>query len=591
MEHTKTIQNQHKITTHLPSWHKGFTKILLFSLATLSLCVSNASWCTDHVQWAVVGAGPTGIAALGLILDSGVSPEKVLWLDREFNVGSMGKEYRNVPGNANVSQYIAYVHTCKIFGEVKSDALDRLFAMPLNQTPKLCSIVEPLLDITNYLRTKVLAVEDEMIALDFRDNQWHIQTKTLSFCADNVVLATGAHPKNMRYEGIPQIPLNLALDKDILATCVTPDDTVAVIGSSHSALLVVKYLTELSVASIINFYKKPYTYPTLFRGNIAWQESGLKGDLALWTKTVLEVAMPKNLVRVENTPETFQSLLPKCTKVICAIGFERNDLPPINGDLSVYEKYDVSSGMIGPRLFGLGIAFPQQRIDPLGNVEYLVGLPYLTFDALRLALNNQTDAKKRLVIQEKQPHIPLQEGTAGIRSLFIYRPETSKPLNELAEILLVGDSSLTRGEREIIASYVSYLNECKYCCTIHSAIATELLNGDTEILQAVKKDYTTAPISEKLKTLLVIAAKVQKDARTVSDEDVRMAHVQGATDLELHDTVLIAAAFCMYNRYVDGLATWAPQDPKFYEERAKLIAQNGYAKLNALNSSPACAVS
>lgn len=189
-----------------------------------------------------------------------------------------------------------------------------------------------------------------------------------------------------------------------------------------------------------------------------------------------------------------------------------------------------------------------------------------------------SEAKKS--IAQKRAHIAVQEGIPGIRSLFLFRPETAKPLNEIVEVLLVQESPLTRGEREIIASYVSYLNECKFCCTIHTAIAVELLNGDAKLLQAVKDDYTTAPISEKLKSLLAIAAKVQKDARTVSDEDVQLARRQGATDIEIHDTVLIAAAFCMYNRYVDGLRTWAPDDAKMYAERAKLVAAQGYVKLN-----------
>jgi uncharacterized peroxidase-related enzyme len=182
--------------------------------------------------------------------------------------------------------------------------------------------------------------------------------------------------------------------------------------------------------------------------------------------------------------------------------------------------------------------------------------------------------------EQKEPHITLKEGVPGIRSLFLFRPETAVPLNELVDALLVKESTLTRGEREMIASYVSYLNECKFCCTIHSAIADHL-NGDKSILKAVKEDYKTAPISEKLKALLAIAAKVQKDARTVSDEDVSAARAHGATDLEIHDTVLIAAAFCMYNRYVDGLRTWAPPvDAKVYAERAKMVAEQGYVKIN-----------
>lgn len=187
------------------------------------------------------------------------------------------------------------------------------------------------------------------------------------------------------------------------------------------------------------------------------------------------------------------------------------------------------------------------------------------------------------IAERENAHITLPQGIAGIRSLFMFRPETSKPLNELVEVLLVSDSALTRGERELIAAYVSYLNECKYCNSIHGAIAVELLEGNAKIWAAVKEDYTTAPISEKLKSLLAIASKVQKDGRRVLDEDVANARAHGATDIEIHDTVLIAAAFCMYNRYVDGLATFAPSDPKFYEDRAKLIAQMGYTKLNVLN--------
>lgn len=183
-------------------------------------------------------------------------------------------------------------------------------------------------------------------------------------------------------------------------------------------------------------------------------------------------------------------------------------------------------------------------------------------------------------IEQQSPHITLKEGIPGIRSLFTFRPQTARPLNEIADILLVQESSLSRAEREIIASYVSYLNECKFCCTIHSAIAVHLLQGDSDLLQAVKNDYTTAPISEKLKALLAIAAKVQKDGRTVTDEDVQHARNCGATDMEIHDTVLIAAAFCMYNRYVDGLRTWTPDDPHMYAERAALVAQLGYVQLN-----------
>jgi len=158
-----------------------------------------------------------------------------------------------------------------------------------------------------------------------------------------------------------------------------------------------------------------------------------------------------------------------------------------------------------------------------------------------------------------------------------FRPETARPMNELAEVLLRGPSSLSRGERELIAAYVSSQNDCFYCQTIHGAIAAEHLGGNEELVNRVKIDFETAEISNKLKALLVIAGKVQRGGKCVTAHDVETARERGATDLEIHDTVLISAMFCMCNRYVDGLATCAPQDPAFYRERAAKIAADGYA--------------
>src|ERR1700739_916400 len=143
------------------------------------------------------------------------------------------------------------------------------------------------------------------------------------------------------------------------------------------------------------------------------------------------------------------------------------------------------------------------------------------------------------------PHIALPEGLAGIRGALAFRPETAKPLNELVEVLLFGPHTLTPAERELIASYVSYLNDCHYCQSIHGAIAAASLNGDEELVKRVKADFQHAAISEKLKALLIIASKVQKGGKHVTSEDVAHARSLGATDVEIHDAVLIAAAFCM----------------------------------------------
>jgi uncharacterized peroxidase-related enzyme len=175
------------------------------------------------------------------------------------------------------------------------------------------------------------------------------------------------------------------------------------------------------------------------------------------------------------------------------------------------------------------------------------------------------------------PHITLPDGLPGIRGPMAFRPETAKPLNELADVLLRDAHILTRAERELIATFVSAQNDCRYCQTIHGAVAARHLHGNEDLVVKVKTDPDRAPISDKLKALLVIAGKTAESGKAVTPDDIERAREHGATDFEIHDTVLIAAAFCMFNRYVDGLATWAPEDPGFYRERAAIVAQKGYA--------------
>jgi uncharacterized peroxidase-related enzyme len=174
------------------------------------------------------------------------------------------------------------------------------------------------------------------------------------------------------------------------------------------------------------------------------------------------------------------------------------------------------------------------------------------------------------------PHIALPD-LPGIRGPMAFRPETAKPLNDLVDVLLRGPGTLTPGERELIATFVSAQNDCRYCQTIHGAVAAHHLGGAEDLVVAVKTNPAGAAISDKLKALLVIAGKTAESGKLVTAADVEQARQQGATDIEIHDTVLIAAVFCMCNRYVDGLATWAPDDPAFYRQRAALVAENGYA--------------
>ena len=174
------------------------------------------------------------------------------------------------------------------------------------------------------------------------------------------------------------------------------------------------------------------------------------------------------------------------------------------------------------------------------------------------------------------PHINLPENLPGITANFAFRPETARPMRELAEVLLRGPSTLTSAERELIATYVSSRNDCYFCQTSHGAAAAAHLGDRAHLVPEVKRDYLNAGISPKLKALLQIAGQVQQGGKNVTPDAVEAARNLGATDLEIHDTVLIAAAFSMYNRYVDGLATWQPQNPEMYASMGEHLAHRGY---------------
>lgn len=165
----------------------------------------------------------------------------------------------------------------------------------------------------------------------------------------------------------------------------------------------------------------------------------------------------------------------------------------------------------------------------------------------------------------------------GISGPLRFRPETAKPMMELADTLLHAPNSLSPGERELIAAYVSGLNECEFCHNSHSALAAEQLDEGMPLVRQVADDLDSAPVSAKLRALLRIAAAVQESGRKVTPDLIEAARSEGATDTELHDTVLIAAMFCMANRYVDGLGTFTPADPAAFADAARRIAASGYA--------------
>lgn len=182
------------------------------------------------------------------------------------------------------------------------------------------------------------------------------------------------------------------------------------------------------------------------------------------------------------------------------------------------------------------------------------------------------------------PHITVDENLPGIRQLLAFSPETAAPMGKLANLMLRTNEGLSMAEREMIAAHVSYLNDCFYCHQSHGAIVACYLNGNEDLAEQVKKDYEHADISNKLKALISIAGSVQKGGKYVTKKQIEKAKQEGATDRDIHDTVLIAAMFCMFNRYVDGLDTNTPTDLSTYKAREKQVAEHGYS--NDIISTP-----
>lgn len=184
-------------------------------------------------------------------------------------------------------------------------------------------------------------------------------------------------------------------------------------------------------------------------------------------------------------------------------------------------------------------------------------------------------------IENPNAFIQVPAGLPGIIGPMTAYPDTARPLNELADLILRHDTpTFPKSERETVAAYVSYLNDCVFCSESHGAVA-DYHWGKIGFSRELWADLEKAPVSDRLRALLKIAANVQKTPVKASQTDVDLALSLGATERDVHDTVLIAAAFCMFNRYVDGLGTYAfPRGHAAYVEMGKMLGTGGY--VNAL---------
>ena len=173
-------------------------------------------------------------------------------------------------------------------------------------------------------------------------------------------------------------------------------------------------------------------------------------------------------------------------------------------------------------------------------------------------------------------YIALKDDLPGIIGLIFNKRSTGRATCHLTQAAMRGPSPLTIAERELIASYVSHLNDCNFCVSIHSAVVNELLKDNGQTISCTIGDLDAAGISDKMKALLRIAAKVQANGKLVTTDDIQFARTRGATDEEIHDTVFVAAAFCFFNRYVDGLGTEPLKETRDYIEPARALVRHGY---------------
>lgn len=323
-------------------------------------------------QWAVIGAGPAGIAAVGKLLDNSIPPAEILWVDPHFKVGDLGQFWSNVSSNTKVRLFNDFLHEVHAFAYKQIASQFPLATLPPEDTCTLNYMVEPLQCVTDHLVQKVTTAQTAIESMSLNNRMWSLNTSSQTFQSLNVILATGAVPSTLNYPGVEVIPFDLAIDKEKLAQLVGPDDTVAVFGSSHSAIIIIRYLVDLWVKKVINFYRSPCRYAVDMDGWILFDNIGLKGQTAIWAKNNIDGVLPSNLVRYNTTEPNITHYLPQCDKVIYAVGFEKRK----NIIIGDYEdtQHNPHVGIIGPGLFGFGIAYPELKPDPFGSIESQVGL-------------------------------------------------------------------------------------------------------------------------------------------------------------------------------------------------------------------------
>ncbi|MGB8405178.1 MAG: FAD-dependent oxidoreductase [Mycobacterium sp.] len=321
--------------------------------------------------WAVIGAGPAGIAAVGRLLDHGVAPTQIAWLDPDFTAGDLGGKWREVPSNTVASLFLDYLNASPSFQFAAAPPFE-LTAIDPQLTCPLGLVADALVWISDHLRRRVVPIRGIATALRLQNRAWTIEIGDDQITATNVVLAVGATPRTLDYPGLQEIPLEIALSPSRLAHESLDGATVAVFGASHSAMIALPNLLALPVRKVINIYRHPLRYAVDLGDWTLFDDVGLKGQAAQWARENIDGVHPPRLERYYLHHDETAARLAECDHVVYTVGLQRRPLPA----LPQWDRldYDPTTGIIAPGLFGFGVAFPEYHVDPTGFGQHRVGL-------------------------------------------------------------------------------------------------------------------------------------------------------------------------------------------------------------------------
>jgi cation diffusion facilitator CzcD-associated flavoprotein CzcO len=321
--------------------------------------------------WTVIGAGPAGIAAVGRLLDHGIAPEEIAWVDPAFAAGDIGRKWRSVSSTTHIALFMDYFTGSSAFRFSEAPPMPLREIEP-QETCALALVADPLVWITKLLCEQVDTFQTTATALSLQGRRWEIETGEQELASQNVILAVGAVPRKLSYPQLDEIPVEVALDPEKLAQQKLEGATVAVFGSSHSTMIALPNLLAHPVERVINFYRSPLRYAVYFDDWILFDDVGLKGRAAVWARENIDGVFPDRLERCWVPSSEFDEKLSTCDRVVYTVGFERRKLPETKqfGELA----YNPNNGILAPGLFGLGVAFPEYAPDPYGYRQYRVGL-------------------------------------------------------------------------------------------------------------------------------------------------------------------------------------------------------------------------